>query len=210
MGFAGADPRQLAPSVGTAQVGITISAVPSSANRNSRVRTRSNLLEGFNVTTSIFAAPAVSTGPQPHQILYNGGSQTRRQKRRSRRSRRIARSPYAGVPLEEVRRAAGDPQDLQRSATTRAPAEHRHNGYESDTSSQEYHHQRRNQQPRRCARKIHKEDRPCRPHDAVEEPRAARRTAARALGNSQDNDSETPIGEYYDPERRPDEFANLI
>src|SRR3954466_5936897 len=38
MGFAGVDPRQLAPSVGTMQVGITISAVPSSASCNSRAR----------------------------------------------------------------------------------------------------------------------------------------------------------------------------
>ena len=26
----------------------------------------------------------------------------------------------------------------------------------------------------------------------------------------QDSDSETQTGEYYDPDRRPDEFANLI
>src|SRR3954469_17963243 len=34
MGFAGADPRQLAPSVGTAQIGIAISAASSSASIN--------------------------------------------------------------------------------------------------------------------------------------------------------------------------------
>src|SRR4051812_25003252 len=34
MGFAEADPRQLAPSVGTAQVGITISAASSSTSTN--------------------------------------------------------------------------------------------------------------------------------------------------------------------------------
>src|SRR3954467_9332387 len=34
MGFAGADPRQLAPSVGTAQVGTAISAASSSASIN--------------------------------------------------------------------------------------------------------------------------------------------------------------------------------
>src|SRR3954471_3872368 len=34
MGFAGADPRQLAPSMGTTQVGITISAASSSASIN--------------------------------------------------------------------------------------------------------------------------------------------------------------------------------
>ena len=32
MGFAEADPRQLAPSVGTSQVGITITTAPSSAS----------------------------------------------------------------------------------------------------------------------------------------------------------------------------------
>src|ERR1043165_1486167 len=42
MGFAGVDPCQLAPSVGTTQVGITISMVPSSASHNSRARTRSS------------------------------------------------------------------------------------------------------------------------------------------------------------------------
>src|ERR1041385_3809167 len=35
-GFAGVHPRQLAPSVGTTQVGITISTVPSPASHNSR------------------------------------------------------------------------------------------------------------------------------------------------------------------------------
>src|SRR3954466_14331010 len=53
MGFAEADPCQLAPSVGTTQVRITISAVPSSANHNSRARARSNPLEEFKFTTNI-------------------------------------------------------------------------------------------------------------------------------------------------------------
>src|ERR1041385_557734 len=50
MGFAGVDPRQLAPSVGTTQVGITVSAVLSSADQDSRARTRSSPLEEFKVT----------------------------------------------------------------------------------------------------------------------------------------------------------------
>src|SRR3954466_3256152 len=45
MGFAGVDPRQLAASVGTTQVGITISAVPSPASHDPRTRIRSNPLE---------------------------------------------------------------------------------------------------------------------------------------------------------------------
>src|SRR3954466_3004734 len=53
MGFAEADPCQLAPSVGTTQVGITISAVPPSANQDSRTRARSCPLEEFKFTTNI-------------------------------------------------------------------------------------------------------------------------------------------------------------
>src|SRR3954470_22947539 len=62
MGFAGVDPRQLAPSVGITQVGITISAVPSSARHNSRARTRTRPLDGFKITTNISAAPSRSLG----------------------------------------------------------------------------------------------------------------------------------------------------
>src|SRR4051812_20859754 len=63
MGFAEADPRQLASSVGITQVGITISAVPSSANHDSRARARPNPLEKFKFTTSISIAPPRSLGP---------------------------------------------------------------------------------------------------------------------------------------------------
>src|SRR3954464_3820820 len=55
-GFVEADPRQLAQSVGTTQVGITISAVSSPGNLNPRTRGRSNLLERFKLTTSIYVA----------------------------------------------------------------------------------------------------------------------------------------------------------
>ena len=49
------------------------------------------------------------------------------------------------------------------------------------------------------------------PHHAVAQPTTTRRQAvARAPAANQDSDSETPVGEYYDPDRRPDEFANLI
>src|SRR3954454_19719607 len=53
MGFAGADSSQLAPSVGTTQVGTTISVVPLPANQDSRTRTKSSPLEKFKFTASI-------------------------------------------------------------------------------------------------------------------------------------------------------------
>src|SRR3954469_2176968 len=97
MGFAGVDPRQLAPSVGTTQVGITILAVPSSTNRNSRARTRSSPLEGFKITANIFATPARSLGLQLCQDQHYGNGQVQRQQRRNRRPRRTARKLYEGV-----------------------------------------------------------------------------------------------------------------
>src|ERR1041384_7301408 len=105
MGFAGVDPHQLAPSVGTTQVGITISAVPSSANHNSRARTRSSPLEGFKITTNISAAPSRSLGIQLCQDQYYGNGQVQRQQRRNRRPRRTARGFDEGIPLDEPRRA---------------------------------------------------------------------------------------------------------
>src|SRR3954464_12757357 len=53
MEYAEADPRQLAPSVGTTQVGITISAVLSSASHDSRARARSSPLQEFKFTPSV-------------------------------------------------------------------------------------------------------------------------------------------------------------
>src|ERR1041384_5969082 len=91
MGFAGVDPRQLAPSVGTTQVGITISAVPSSASHNSRARTRSNPLEGFKITTNIPAVPPRSLGLQLCQDQLYGDGQVQHQQRRNRRPKRAAR-----------------------------------------------------------------------------------------------------------------------
>ena len=159
MGFAGADPRQLAPSVGTTQVGITISAVPSSENRNPGARTRSNPLEGLKITANIFATPAASIETQPRQIQRHGNDQARRQRRRNRRPRRTARNLYEGVPLEEARRAVGNPQIFRQTTATRTPAAHHDDGYESDTSSQQYHRQgRRNRRPKRRAREIYNKD----------------------------------------------------
>src|SRR4051812_21605508 len=41
-------------------------------------------------------------------------------------------------------------------------------------------------------------------------PTSRRPAAARAPATRQDSDSETQTGEYYDPDRRPYEFANFI
>ena len=41
-------------------------------------------------------------------------------------------------------------------------------------------------------------------------PTTQRPAATRTPTARQDSDSETQTGEYYDPDRRPDEFANLI
>src|SRR4051812_23744063 len=62
MGFAEADPRQLAPTVGKTQVGITISAVPSSATNKSSTtpaldvsttRAESDLFESLGFVTHL-------------------------------------------------------------------------------------------------------------------------------------------------------------
>src|ERR1041384_736958 len=96
-GFSGGDPRQLAPSVGTTQVGITISAVTSSASRNSRARTRSSPHEEFKITANISATPSRSLGLQLCQYQYYGGGQVHRQQRRNRRPRRAVRGLNEGI-----------------------------------------------------------------------------------------------------------------
>src|SRR3954465_2047556 len=152
MGFAGVDPRQLAPSVGTTQVGITISAVPSSASHNSRARTRPSPLEGFKITADIFATPSRPLEPQSRQDRYYGNGQAQRQRRRSRRPRRTARGLYEGVPLDELRRAAEDSQIFRQPSTVRAPSAHQDNDYEIKSSDQLNHRQgRRNRRPKRRA-----------------------------------------------------------
>src|SRR3954471_10064242 len=95
MGFAEADPRQLAPSVGTTQVGITISAVPSPASHNSRARTRSSPLEEFKFIANLSIAPPRSLGPQLDQVQYFGDYQSRHQRKRTRRPRRRAQATIA-------------------------------------------------------------------------------------------------------------------
>src|SRR4051812_15741826 len=150
MGFAGVDPRQLAPSVETTQVGITISAVPSSASYNSRARSRPSPLEGIKITADISATPSRLLELQSCQDRYYRDSQVQRQRRRNRRPKRRAWENYGRAPMNE-------------------------------------------------------------PHHAVAQPTTTRQhTAARASAVNQDSDSETPVGEYYDPDRRPDEFSNII
>src|SRR3954468_11522422 len=92
MGFAGADPRPLAPSVGPTQVGITISAVPSPASHNPRARTRSNPLEEFKFIANLSIAPPRSLGPQLDQAQHFGDYKSRHRRRRTRRSRRRAQA----------------------------------------------------------------------------------------------------------------------
>src|SRR4051812_32003925 len=101
MGFSGVDPRQLAPSVGTTQVGITISAVPSSA------RSIFNQPKEIKITANILDAPSRPLGLQPCQDQYYGGGQVHR-RRRNRRPRRVARGLYQGIPLDDPRHAAED------------------------------------------------------------------------------------------------------
>src|SRR3954469_15481350 len=137
MGFARVDPRQLAPSVGTTQVGITISAVPSSSNHNSRARTRSSPLEGFKIMANISATRARSLGPQLCQDQYYGNGQVQRQQRRNRRPRRAARGLYEGIPLGEPRHATEDPQIFRQPSVARAPVAHQDNGYEFEISDQQ-------------------------------------------------------------------------
>src|SRR3954469_1304859 len=114
MGFAGVDPRQLAPSVGTTQVGITISAVPSSA--------RSNQPEEIKITTNISAAPSRPLSLQPRQDQNYDGSQVHHRQRRNRRPRRTMRGLYEGILLDEPQHAAQGPPIARRPTATRTPA----------------------------------------------------------------------------------------
>src|SRR4051812_33198529 len=60
MGFAGANPRQLVPTVGTKQVGNAISAVlPSSTLDNSKTLARSNLFESLGFAAHLRALKPV-------------------------------------------------------------------------------------------------------------------------------------------------------
>src|SRR3954469_9935459 len=93
MGFAGVNTRQLAPTMGTTQVGITISLVPSPS------RTRSNQPEEIKITTSITTTPSRPLLLQPCQDQYYGGDRVHNRQRRNQRPRRAVRGLYEGVPL---------------------------------------------------------------------------------------------------------------
>src|ERR1041385_3527216 len=137
MGFSGVDPRQLAPSVGTTEVGITISEVPSSASYNSRARTRSFPLEGFKITTDISATPSRPLRLQLCQDQHYGNGQVQRQRRRNRRPKRTARGLTEGIPLDKPRHAAEDLQIFRQPTAARAPTAHQDDDYEIETSDQQ-------------------------------------------------------------------------
>src|SRR4051812_34547122 len=92
MGFAEADPRQLAPSMGTTQVGITISAVPSPASCSSRARARSNPPEELKIIANLSIVPIRSLGPQLDQVQYSGDYQSHHRRQRTQRPRRRAQA----------------------------------------------------------------------------------------------------------------------
>src|SRR3954465_14886341 len=191
MGFAGVDPRQLAPSVGTTQVGITISAVPSSASHNSRARTRTSPLKGFKIMENIFAAPSRSLGPQLCQDQYYGNGQVQRQQQRNRRPRRAARGLYEGIPLHEPRHAAEDSPTVRRPTAAQAPATQQDDDYEFEISDQQNHRQRRRtRRPKRLAWGIHDEVPLVESRHAAAQPPTTRRLAVtRTPVASQDSDS---------------------
>src|SRR3954471_4181358 len=108
VGFSGVNHRQLAPAVGTTQVGITISAVPSSS------RTRPNQPEEIKITTSIVTTPSRPLLPQLRQDPHYGVDRVHNRQRRNRRPRRAARGLYEGIPLDEPQCVAKDSQTLRR------------------------------------------------------------------------------------------------
>ena len=140
MGFAGVHPRQLAPSVGTTQVGITISAVPSAASHNSRARTRCNPPEEFKIMVNISAVLARSLSPQTCQDQYYGGNRARRQRRRTRRPKRKAGGFYTDTPIDELQHEAEDLPATRRPTTTQAPVAQKDTDSELEISDRQDHH----------------------------------------------------------------------
>src|SRR4051812_43612320 len=99
MGFVDADPRQLAPTVGATQVGITISAVPSPASHNSRFRARSNPPEELKIIANLSIAPPRSLGPQLDQVQYYGDYQSRHRQKKNSTTQKASTSPTRGVAM---------------------------------------------------------------------------------------------------------------
>src|SRR4051812_47020807 len=150
MGFAGVHPRQLAPTVGTTQVGITISAVPFS------LRARSNQPEEIKITTSITTTPSRPLLLQPCQDQYYGSDRVHNRQRRNRRPRRAARGLYEGVPLDELRYAADESPITRRPTAARALAARQDNVSEHESSDcQNYRNARRRRRPKSQARQAY-------------------------------------------------------
>src|ERR1041385_5582108 len=97
MGFAWVDPHQLAPSVGTTQIGITISAVPPSTDRDSRTRARSNPLERFKFTASVSVTPSGPPSLQQNQAQHLDDCQIHHRRKITRRPRRQAQGGYSRI-----------------------------------------------------------------------------------------------------------------
>ena len=122
MGFAEADPRQLAPSVGTTQVGITISAVPPSADQDSRTRTRSSPLEEFKITTSISIISSRSSSLQPNQIRHPDNHQIHHQQKKNSTTQKANARTLLGNTTRRV--AACNRRLTHQSTTHRRPDSH--------------------------------------------------------------------------------------
>src|ERR1041385_4264188 len=202
MGFAGVHPRQLAPSVGTTQVGIPISAVPSPASRNSRARTRCNLPEEFKITANISAAPARSLSPQPCQDQYYGVNRARRQRRRTQRPKRKARGFYTDTPIDELQHEEEDLPATRRPTSTQEPAAQQDTDSELEISDRQDHCQQgRNRRPKRQARGSYEATPPDESnYTAARSPTTRRPAAMQTATTRQDSDSETRTGEYYNPD----------
>src|SRR4051794_29888653 len=100
MGFAEVNPRQLAPTVGTRQVGITISVAPPSANRKSRTRARSNPLEELRFIASLSIAPPRALDRRLRQNQSFGDYQSRTQRKKIRRHNRRTKTTASSPVVE--------------------------------------------------------------------------------------------------------------
>src|ERR1044071_948753 len=123
MGFAGVDPRQLAPSVGTAQVGNAISAASSSsALIDSTAPARSNLFESLGFMAHLPALKPVFTNLHSGVNLIFGAYQIYINHWGSLRlvdSSQTPTSAPAATTAADVTRAAGSPDNNSRALGAR-------------------------------------------------------------------------------------------